>query len=218
VTNPVLATPDDEQIKGGDFTWTPRSRDSRARVSLVLAPILAVASVLLVLWIREPDPFSAAAARATVASLGAPIPAATLGSQVTADWPRSGPGIAFITAGRAYSLPRRLTVGEVVHDVQVWAAEHGVGPADALVPFCWDVSRQVYDARPPGASGPVCVLEGRLQDLYQRITVSIMFQGSGPRAASPRPGEPWGRYQSNTVSQVVIDVTVTEERPLPNTD
>jgi hypothetical protein len=217
VTDRVLATPEDEQMKGGDFSWTPRFRDSRSRVSLVLAPFLVLAVVLLVLWIREPDAFSAGAARATLASLGAPVPGGVLGSQVTADWPRSGPGIAFITAGRGYLLPGRLTVGEVVGDLQLWAARHHLGPGYVEPTICWNLSQQRYDARGPGASGPACVIGLTSQDHpFQQISVSIMFQGSGP--LSPIPGEPWTDYRGNPVSQVVIDVTVTEERPLPNTD
>jgi len=215
----VLDRPHEDHIEGPELRWASRHRGFLKRVSLVLVPILVLAAVLLTRWIGEPDPFSPDAARATLASLGVPIQGATLGSQVIADWPRTGPGIAFITAGRAYALPVPLTVGEVVRELHVWAAQHRLAPADAEPSICWDLSQQAYDARAPGAEGPVCVIGSRLADQpFQRITISIMFNSSGSRATSPRRGEPWTTYEGNTVSQVVIDVTVTEERPLPNTD
>lgn len=220
VANRVLAPPDDAHIEGRTFRGTRHFRDSRAlQISLVLAAVLAVASVLYVRWIREPDPFSAGAARETLASLGSPVPGATVGSQFSADWPRSGPGIAFITAGRAYHPPGRLTVGDVVRDFKLWGDQHGLGPVDAETPFCADTSRQGYDGKPPGVSGLVCGIGVRAGDQpFQRISISIMFEGSGPHAASPRPGDPWTKCAGDIVSQVVVDVTVTEERPIPNTD
>ncbi len=214
VTNRVHATPQEEGIKGRKARWVPHFVDSRMKVSLVLLPILVVALVLLVLWIRKPDPFSVAAAKATIASLGTPVRGSGLTSQVTTDWPGSGPGTAFITAGSVYSLPRSRTVGEVVHDVQVWATDHDLGQMDD-VPYCSDLSRQGYAARPPGASGLVCVLGGRIPDFFQRVTVSIMFGGSGARGVSQAPGDSWTRYENSVVSHVVIDLTLRQELPMP---
>lgn|GEM_PF-3656328 len=209
------ATPEEEVIKGGNFRWVSHFVDSRLkRVSLVLLPVLVVAFVLLVLWIRKPDPFSVAAARASITSLGTPVRGSRLTSQVTTDWPGSGPGTAFITAGSVYSLARSRTVGEVVHDVQAWAADHDLGQMDN-VPYCSDLSRQRDSARPPGASGLVCILGGRMPAFFQRVTVSIMFGASGARGVSPTPGNSWTRYENNVVSHVVIDLTLSQERPLP---
>jgi hypothetical protein len=198
--------PRDQRVGWRRLSRAERARDAAPAVSLFLIPVLVVVSVLLVLWIKEPDPVSADPARATLAELGPPAPGATLRSELTADWPRCGTDGACVTAGRIYQLTGSVTLDGVVRDLQSWAARGRLGLADAQPSDCNDLSPSSEVDSAPGPTGPGCVVGFVLPDRPdQRLTVNIMFRDSTPVALLP--GGSWTSYAGKTVATVVIDVT-----------